>query len=206
MGAAQAAVDRVLDREQAATAAIEKQTVVMVGSTGSITATARAWDRLKASADPAFRTTQMMEKALLTADAASRKLGVSEAERTRVLDQVRLKTDAAAAAAEAQAQSYRELAAAGREALAAEQAQASINRTLGIGNIGAGSARASASVFAAELDRFDEIAAQKAQQAGQTFGIDLDRSLVAGTTKSARDAASVFAAELDRVEDVARLK
>ncbi|RUU29769.1 hypothetical protein [Mesorhizobium sp. M6A.T.Ce.TU.016.01.1.1] len=206
MGAAQAAVDRVLDREQAATAAIEKQTAVMVGSTGSITATARAWDRLKASADPAFRTTQMMEKALLTADAASRKLGVSEAERTRVLDQVRLKTDAAAAAAEAQAQSYRELAAAGREALAAEQAQASINRTLGIGNIGAGSARASASVFAAELDRFDEIAAQKAQQAGQTFGIDLDRSLVAGTTKSARDAASVFAAELDRVEDVARLK
>ncbi|RWP72380.1 hypothetical protein [Mesorhizobium sp.] len=206
MGAAQAAVDRVLDREQAATAAIEKQTVVMVGSTGSITATARAWDRLKASADPAFRTTQMMEKALLTADAASRKLGVSEAERTRVLDQVRLKTDAAAAASDAQARSYRELAAAGREALAAEQAQASINRTLGIGNIGAGSARASASVFAAELGRFDEIAALKAQQAGQTFGIDLDRSLVAGTTKSARDAASVFAAELDRVEDVARLK
>jgi hypothetical protein len=101
MKAAQSAVDRVIDQANAANVAMEKQSTVMTGTAGSISSTAKAWDRLKASADPAFRATRDMERALLTADAASRKLGIDEAERARVLDLVRQKTDAVSASTRA---------------------------------------------------------------------------------------------------------
>lgn len=160
MKAAQAATDKVIEREQAASAAIQRQGAVMTGSAGSITSASRAWERLLATVDPAARSTQAMERALLVADTAARKLGVSEAEVERVLGKVRLQHDAVARAAEAQAQSYRELAAAGREAYAADQAQARINRTLGIGAAEVNSARASAAVFEAAGREADQMAAK----------------------------------------------
>jgi hypothetical protein len=162
MKAAQGAVDRVLQSEQAATAAMEKQGVVMMSSSGSVSSVAKAWERLKASADPAVRSTQAMERALLTADAAAKKLGTSDAEVARVLGQVKLQHDAVARAAEAQAQSYRDLATAGREAAAADKAQAAINRTLGVGAGPSGSARASAAAFEEAGREADQMAASVA--------------------------------------------
>ncbi|MER9356173.1 phage tail length tape measure family protein [Mesorhizobium sp. M0514] len=101
MKAAQSAVDKVIDQANAANVAMEKQSTVMTGTAGSISSTAKAWDRLKASADPAYRATQEMERAMITADAASRKLGIDEVERARVLDLVRQKTDAVSASTRA---------------------------------------------------------------------------------------------------------
>ncbi|MER8921688.1 phage tail length tape measure family protein [Mesorhizobium sp. M0802] len=101
MKAAQSAVDRVIDQANAANVAMEKQSTVMTGTAGSISSTAKAWDRLKASADPAYRATRDMERALITADAASRKLGIDEVERARVLDLVRQRTDAVSASTRA---------------------------------------------------------------------------------------------------------
>lgn len=98
MKAAQSAVDRVIDQANAANVAMEKQSTVMTGTAGSISSTAKAWERLKASADPAYRATKDMERAMITADAAARKLGIDETERARVLDLVRQKTDAVSAA------------------------------------------------------------------------------------------------------------
>ncbi|ESY58295.1 MULTISPECIES: phage tail length tape measure family protein [unclassified Mesorhizobium] len=96
--AAQAAADRTIDQANAATVAMEKQTTVMTASAGSIASTARAWDRFKASVDPVFASTQRMESALLTADAAARKLGVDQAEINRVMDLARAKHLGAASA------------------------------------------------------------------------------------------------------------
>lgn len=98
MKAAQNAVDKVIEREQAATVAIEKQTTVMTNSAGSLTSTARAWDRLRASVDPTFRATQSMEKALLVTSAASTKLGVSSTEVARIMALVKAKTEETATA------------------------------------------------------------------------------------------------------------
>ncbi|ESY89018.1 hypothetical protein X739_00495 [Mesorhizobium sp. LNHC220B00] len=84
--------------------------------------------------------------------------------------------------------------------------QISFNNVLGIQTGSSAGARTSASVFEAEFARLEGIAVLKAQQAGQAFGSELDRSLVAGTTKSARDAGAVFAAEMDRIEGIAQLK
>ncbi|MCA0032769.1 hypothetical protein [Mesorhizobium sp. B263B2A] len=91
MKAAQSAVDKVIEQENAATLAMEKQTIVMTKTAGSISATSRAWERLKASVDPAYRATKDMEAAMLAADAAARKLGVDGAEIARVMDLVRSK-------------------------------------------------------------------------------------------------------------------
>lgn len=91
MKAAQGAVDKVIEQQNAATIGIEKQTVVMTKSTGSISAVARAWERLKASVDPAYRATKEVEKAMLDADAAARKLGIDGAEVARVMDLVKAK-------------------------------------------------------------------------------------------------------------------
>lgn len=97
MKAAQAAYDKTIDQANAATVAMEKQSTVMIGTAGGISSTAKAWDRFKASVDPAFAATQQMERALLTADAAARKLGVDQAEINRVMDLARAKHLGAAA-------------------------------------------------------------------------------------------------------------
>jgi hypothetical protein len=68
------------------------------------------------------------------------------------------------------------------------------------------SARDSAGVFSAELDRLDTISQQRAVQVGKNFQDSLDGSLIAGVGKSARDSASVFSAELDRLDTIAQQK
>ncbi|ESX03416.1 hypothetical protein X769_18310 [Mesorhizobium sp. LSJC268A00] len=101
MAKAEAAQAKFVDQEQAAAKAIEKQAGALTMQSGSISATAKAWERLKASADPAYRATRDMERAMITADAAARKLGIDEVERARVLDLVRQKTDAVSASTRA---------------------------------------------------------------------------------------------------------
>jgi hypothetical protein len=55
------------------------------------------------------------------------------------------------------------------------------------------SARESASVFTAELDRLDEISRQKAMQVGKNFQDSLNQSFgIGGSSKSAKDSAAVF--------------
>lgn len=80
------------------------------------------------------------------------------------------------------------------------------NSVLGVQTQPSSSARESASVFAAGLQDIDNLAQLKAQQIGQNFGDDLNRSLVAGSSKSARDAATAFSTELDRIDALAQLK
>ncbi|MER8762896.1 M15 family metallopeptidase [Mesorhizobium sp. M0968] len=206
MASAQAAVDRYIDRQRAMDLATSNGNVVMLNAAGSIGTTAKAWDRLKASIDPAFSATQKVEQATMLADRAMKLLGVDAAEVSKVMSAVTLQHDAAAAAARRQADEYLRLAAAGRAGLAADQAQRQVNTVLGVRDISPGAARSSASVFDAELSRMEATAGLRAQQIGQNFGADLDRSLVAGTLKSARDAASVFNAELDRIDQIAQLR
>ncbi|PWJ87819.1 hypothetical protein C8D77_114110 [Mesorhizobium loti] len=91
MKTAQAAYDKAMDSANAATEAVAKQTTVMTGAAGSISSTAKAWDRFKASVDPVFAATQRMERALITADAAAKKLGVDQVEINRVMDLARTK-------------------------------------------------------------------------------------------------------------------
>lgn len=206
MASAQAAVDRYIDRQRAMDLATSNGNVVMLNASGSIGTTAKAWDRLKASIDPAFSATQKIEQATMLADRAMKLLGVDAAEVSKVMSAVTLQHDAAAAAARRQADEYLRLAAAGRAGLAADQAQRQVNTVLGVRDVTPGAARSSASVFDAELSRMETTAGLRAQQIGQNFGADLDRSLVAGTLKSARDAASVFNAELDRIDQIAQLR
>lgn len=104
MKTAEAAQAKFIAGENAATVAMEKSASVMTMTSGSISSTAKAWDRLKASVDPAFQATQRMERALLTADAAAKKLGIDQVEVNRVLDLARAKHVGAAVAVEEGAQ------------------------------------------------------------------------------------------------------
>jgi len=90
-----------------------------------------------------------------------------------------------------------------RQAAAANQGR--FNQILGVGGPVV-SAPASASVFQAEFDRLDVIAARKAQQIGQNFAADLDASLSTGISKVARDSAAIFQAEFARIDEIASLK
>ncbi|NEI60909.1 hypothetical protein [Rhizobium leguminosarum] len=100
------------------------------------------------------------------------------------------------------ADSYRRMAADARAAFAADQAQASINRQLGVGAAQGGSASASASAFEEQLSRQEEIARLRSLQQGATFTSDLNSRLgVGGNGTSARDSAAVFeesAREMER--------
>ena len=208
MQVAQAAVDRLRDREDALKLANEASGASMITSSTSTLKAASAYDRLKASIDPVFAASKGLEKDILTLDRAVTRLGVSEQEAARVMDLVVLKHDAAAQAARRQAAEYENLARAGREAQAADRAQGSVNTTLGVRDPASfvGAARQSAGVFSSELDRLDQISQQKSAQIGQSFAANLESSLIAGTRKSARDAAAVFSSELDQMDEVARMR
>ncbi|MER9396719.1 hypothetical protein NKI46_01080 [Mesorhizobium sp. M0615] len=91
MKMAEAAQAKFVAGENAAATAMEKQAGALTMMSGSISSTAKSWDRLKASVDPAFQATQRMERALLTADAAARKLGIDQVEINRVMDLARAK-------------------------------------------------------------------------------------------------------------------
>lgn len=133
---------------------------------------------------------------------------ISTAQATAILDGMILKHDAAAAAVRRQATEYANLAAAGRQALAADLAQGRFNTTLGVlPGSGAGNARASAAVFESEMSRLEEIARQKAKQIGETFGTELNDSMRANLSgKVASQSGSVFTAEFDRLDEIARQK
>lgn len=208
MQIAQAAVDRLRDREEALKTASDANAASMISASTSTQRAAPAFDRLKASIDPAFAAAKGLERDILTLDRAVTRLGVTEQEAARLMDMVVLKHDAAAQAARRQTEEYLRLAAAGREAQQADRAQGAYNQNLGVRDPASfvGAARASAGTFSTELDRLDEISRQKAQQIGLNFARDLDSSLVAGTGKSARDAATVFSAELDQLDEIARLR
>lgn len=107
MKAAEAAQAKVVGQQDAVTKAIEKQTAVLTQTATSLTSTSKAWDRLKASVDPAFAATQRMERALLTADAAAKKLGIDQVEINRVMDLAKAKHLATAVAVEEGAQAAR---------------------------------------------------------------------------------------------------
>ncbi len=163
-------------------------------------------DELRTKFDAQFASAQRLG-AELNDLAEAERLGVQvTGGYAAALDAVILKHDAVAAAAARQAAEYKQLAAAGRDAFAADRAQGNFNSTLGVTPAVTGTARASAAVFESELGRLEQIAQLKAQQAGATFGQQLDASLIAGTAKSARDAASVFTAEMDRIDEIAKLK
>lgn len=68
------------------------------------------------------------------------------------------------------------------------------------------SARESARVFEQELDRLDDIARMKAEQAGKAFASTLDQLFPTAVRSSARESASVFEAEFARLEEIAKLK
>lgn len=208
MQVAQAAVDRLRDRENALKAASDANSASMISSSTSIQRAASAYDRLKASIDPVFAAAKGLERDLVTLDRAVTRLGVSEQEAGRMLDLITLKHDAAAQAAKRQADAYQQAAAAGREAAAADRFQGLINQASGVRDpaLFAESAQASASVFATELDRLDDIGRLRAMQIGRNFTADLEGSLVAGAAKSARAAAAVFSTELDKLDEIARLK
>lgn len=209
MQAAQQAIDRLRDREAALKQSTETNGAAMVATSVSTARTAAAYDRLRASMDPVFAAAKGLERDLVTLDRAVTRLGVSEAEASRMLDMIVLKHDQAAAAARRQTEEYKRLAAAGREAQALDQSsragQAMWNTYAGVRDPSAG-ARESAAVFSAELDRMDQVADLKAQQIGQSFAASLNTALISGTSKSARDAAAVFSAELDRMDEIARLR
>jgi hypothetical protein len=120
MQIAQAAVDRLRDREEALKTASDANAASMISASTSTQRAASAFDRLKASIDPAFAAAKGLERDILTLDRAVTRLGVTEQEAARLMDMVVLKHDAAAQAARRQTEEYLRLAAAGREAQQAE--------------------------------------------------------------------------------------
>jgi polyhydroxyalkanoate synthesis regulator phasin len=81
----------LLDVEEKARVAQERQTIVLTGGTASITAQGRALERLRAAVDPVFSAKQKLERAAVTLDAAFKRGIVTETEVAAILDQVQMK-------------------------------------------------------------------------------------------------------------------
>ncbi|MGE0289261.1 MAG: phage tail length tape measure family protein [Bradyrhizobium sp.] len=81
----------LLDVEEKARIAQERQTIVLTGGTASITAQGRALERLRAAVDPVFSAKQKLERAAVTLDAAFKRGIVTETEVAAILDQVQMK-------------------------------------------------------------------------------------------------------------------
>lgn len=169
MNAAQAAVDRTLERERTLQTAMTTGGTVMQSSATSVARAAREMERLKASIDPAYHSAKALERDIVTLDRAVTRLGVSEGDAARMLEAVRLKHDAVAAAAKRQTEEYLKLAAAGRAAYAADMSQAQVNQQIGVVDVQPGSARASAAVFEQSAKETDQMAA-----AAQRLRAELD--------------------------------
>ena len=109
MQVAQAAVDQLRDREVALKTASEASSAAMISTSTSTQRAASAFDRLKASIDPAFAAAKGLERDILTLDRAVTRLGVTEQEAGRLMDMIVLKHDAVAQAARRQATEYERL-------------------------------------------------------------------------------------------------
>lgn len=98
MKAAQSAVDRLRDAEERAAAARERGAGVMLAQNDGLSRTARAWERLRSSVDPAIAQQREIERAQLAADSAFRRGIATQAEAARVVDLVKQRYGAAASA------------------------------------------------------------------------------------------------------------
>ncbi|MER2250682.1 phage tail length tape measure family protein [Methylorubrum podarium] len=105
MKAAQAAADKTLETEDKLQGAIERTGATLTRGAGSVTNIARRWDQLQASVDPVAaahqKANKAIEDAVLRADAAVRRLGVSQEQAAAVVDKVRMKHLAEVEAVEA---------------------------------------------------------------------------------------------------------
>lgn len=98
-------------------------------------------------------------------------------------------------------------AAATKRLTEAQRAQQQINASLGVREIGSGSARSSADAFMSSVGGLDGVAAARARQTAETFTSELNSRLVTGVSKAARDSASVFQeqfSEQDKAVDTLR--
>jgi hypothetical protein len=146
---AQGAVDRFLDRNRAAQAAMDKTTMVMTSGSSTISKLARDYEKLQAALDPTSaaiaRARRELEQTKSIADKAFTNLGRPLQEVNAIVDQATVKygrlATAARTAAEAQAQAAR------------AAAQSQINARLGVQASTPGAAAASAQVFQADLQR-----------------------------------------------------
>ncbi len=96
MQAAQAAVDRIRDAEDRATAARERSLGIMTTQQDGMSKTARAWEKLRASTDPVIAQQKEIERATLAADAAFRRGLATQEEAARVVDLVKARYQTAA--------------------------------------------------------------------------------------------------------------
>ncbi|TPJ86962.1 MULTISPECIES: phage tail length tape measure family protein [unclassified Mesorhizobium] len=173
---------------------------------GALAAPAKQLDDLRRAYVPAYdaaRTLQEQQQELTRALSIG---AISLEEYSGHLDKLAIRYDATVAAAAKLKAEYSSLAEAERLAASSSDGQRDINALTGVGAGTAKSARDSAALFAAEMDRLDTIASQKARQIGDTFGSDLEQRLVPGVKSAARDSASVFEAELSKLDEIARLK
>jgi hypothetical protein len=167
-------------------------------------------DGLTAAAARTEKAVDSLADASKSAQAATAKVGGEAAKATSAITSTAEALDSQAKSTKRATDSLRGYSGALLDMLRSQQAgmnfHMDLNSSFGLDESIRKSVRASAIVFAAEMDRLDEIAALKAQQAGQSFAESLEQRLISGTGKSAREAASVFGAELDRMEDIAHLK
>lgn len=98
MQAAQAAVDRIRDAEERAAAARARSLGLMTAQQDGLSKTARAWEKLRASVDPAISQQKDIERATLAADAAFRRGLATQQEAARVVDMVKARYQTAATA------------------------------------------------------------------------------------------------------------
>ncbi len=177
------------------------------GGAEKVSAQAARIEQLRLTLDPTYVSAQRLSAELAELAEAER-LGVQiTGGYERALDAIILKHDATAAAARRQRDEYARLAQEGREAAAADRAQAGFNQQLGM--FGGTGLRASdsASVFAEQLSRQEELARLRMQQQADQFAADLRQRFSSdGNGNSARDSASVFSAEFDRVDELNRLR
>ncbi|PWJ93520.1 hypothetical protein C8D77_101199 [Mesorhizobium loti] len=195
-----------------ANAQIEGQAASMAQAAATAAAQAERLETIRQKYDQTYAAGQRMNSELADLAELERSGTQITGGYATALENLVLKYDQTAAAAATAANAHKQFLAAARSDQAAENSrqiaaanQGSFNSVLGVSAPSSG-ARASASVFEADFAQMEEVARQKAQQAGQAFGADLEASLVAGTAKSARDAAAVFSADFAQIEEIAGLK
>ncbi|SER57583.1 hypothetical protein SAMN03159406_00536 [Rhizobium sp. NFR03] len=154
-------------------------------------------DKGRLSAEQASVAVENLSRKYGVAADASHSVAKGNAALSQAIAEANGRITAQSAAVDDLAQSYQRMAAEARLAQAAEQAasqaQASINRTLGVGAAAGGRASDSASVFAEELARREEMERLRAMQTGGAFASDLNARLgVNGNGTSARGSAAVF--------------
>ncbi len=126
MKVAQAAVDRLLDRDNALRNAMDQTSTTMTTAAGTVTGAAKAWEKLRAVADPTVSIMNKIQKATLDADAAVRRGITTQAEADRVLEQYVRTMQASSVAGREAAREAQSLAAAQERAAQAAARNAAV--------------------------------------------------------------------------------